>query len=155
MGVAMGRGCDASRHHSALGLAALMSFSLSSGAAPLVSPAAGSDVVLAMRSDVQADLRRWWPSIVPLHPQIVDELAQSGRVPEELWVKQMVHAGKSFETTHWSLIHAEWVEGAKYPLPPGLAAVPTESRGAFPQVFSTLSAAVADKRQPPPENVYR
>jgi SOS response regulatory protein OraA/RecX len=298
------RGCDASRGHSALGLAALISFSLSSGAAPLVSPAAGSDVVLAMRSDAQAELRlvyrvereaapaetvtiglakdyhyknsgvglwindyrlhrifrvqpesglindslyaeawvrgaelenrafiasaltkagidagkglaaqnpfwaetelglvsakfprpdlhraeskdriswslgkdevaavryrpepvpdtvrpglrRWWPSIAPLHPQIADELAQSGRVPEELWVKQMVHAGKSFETTHWSLIHAEWVEGAKYPLSSGLAAVPTESRGAFPQVFSTLSAVVADKRQPPPEGVYR
>ena len=122
----------------------------------------GKDEVAAVRyraepvpDSVRAGVRRWWPSIVPLHPQIVDELAQSGRMPEEMWVKQMVHGGKSFETAHWSLDHADWVEAAKYPLSAHLAAIPTESRGAFPQVFSTLSAAVADKREPPPEGIYR
>jgi hypothetical protein len=122
----------------------------------------GTDEVLAIRyrrepvpEKVRGGLRRWWPSMVSIHPQIVDELALSGRVPEEMWVKQMVHAGKSFETAHWSLIQAEWIEQAKYPLPVGLMAVSTEPRGAFPQIFTTLSATVADHRQPPPEDVYR
>jgi hypothetical protein len=122
----------------------------------------GTDEVVAIRyrqepvpEMVRGGLRRWWPSMASIHPQIVDELAISGRVPEELWIKQMVHAGKSFETVHWSLIQAEWIEEAKYPLPTGLVAVPTESRGAFPQVFSTLSAIVTDQRQPQPEDVYR
>jgi hypothetical protein len=122
----------------------------------------GKDEVAAVRyrqeavpDSIRAGLRRWWPSIFSIHPQIIEELARNGRVPEELWVRQMVHAGKTFETAHWSLIKAEWIEGAKYPLSPGLAAVPTEPRGAFPQVFSTLSAAVAERRQPPPESVYR
>jgi hypothetical protein len=122
----------------------------------------GTDEVVAIRyrrepvpDKVRGGLRRWWPSMVSIHPQIVDELALSGRVPEELWVKQMVQGGKSFETAHWSLIQAEWIEQAKYPLPAGLTAVPTESRGAFPQIFGTLSAAVTDRRQPPPEDVYR
>jgi hypothetical protein len=122
----------------------------------------GTDEVVAIRyrqepvpERVRGGLRRWWPSMVSIHPQIVDELALTGRVPEELWVKQMVHAGKSFETVHWSLIQAGWIEDAKYPLPAGLMAVPTESGGAFPQIFSTLSTAVADRRKPQPENVYR
>jgi len=122
----------------------------------------GTDEVVAIRyrqepvpEMVRGGLRRWWPSMVSIHPQIADELALGGRVPEELWVKQMVHGGKSFEIAHWSLLQAEWIEEAKYPLPPGLTAVPTESRGAFPQIFSTLSAIVIDHRQPPAEDVYR
>jgi hypothetical protein len=121
----------------------------------------GTDEVVGIRyrrepvpEGVRAGLRRWWPSLVSIHPQIADELAQSGRVPEELWVKQMVNAGKSFETAHWSLIQAEWIAQAKYPLPAGGRAVPTESRGAYPQIFSTLSSIVADQRQPPPQDVY-
>jgi SOS response regulatory protein OraA/RecX len=127
-----------------------------------ISWAFGKDEVVAVRygqdpvpDSIRAGLRRWWPSLVSIHPQIADELAQSGRVPQEMWVKQMVHAGKTFETPHWLLIHAEWIEHAKYPLPSGLAAVPTESRGAFPEIFSTLVAAVAEQRRPPPEDVYR
>ncbi|HWJ36160.1 MAG TPA: hypothetical protein VNR70_12880 [Steroidobacteraceae bacterium] len=122
----------------------------------------GKEEVVAVRyrqepvpDSIRPGLRRWWPSVVSIHPQIVDELAHSGRVPEEMWVKQMVHAGKSFETAHWSLTHVEWIEKAQYPLPSGLAAVPTESRGAFPEIFNTLVAAVADQRRPPPEEVYR
>jgi hypothetical protein len=122
----------------------------------------GTDEVVAIRyrrepvpEMLRGGLRRWWPSMVSIHPQIVDEFALSGRVPEELWVKQMVHGGKSFETAHWSLIQAEWIAKAKYPLPAGLMAVPTESRGTFPQIFSTLSTTVADQRQPPAEEVYR
>ncbi len=122
----------------------------------------GADEVVAVRyrpepvpETVRAGLRRWWPSMISVHPQIADELALSGRVPEELRVKHRVDAGKSFETVHWSLIHAEWVKEAKYPLPPGRAAVPTEPRGAFPQIFSALSESVADQRRPPTQDVYR
>ena len=122
----------------------------------------GADQVVAIRyrpepvpEAVRAGLRRWWPSMAPMHPEIVDELAVSGRVPEELWVKQMVNAGKSFETVHWSLIQAEWIEQARYPLPAGRTAVPTESRGAYPQIFSTLSSSVADQRQPQSQDAYR
>src|SRR5579863_3000440 len=42
---------------SALCIAALASLALSSRAAPLISPAAGSDAVLAVRSDTQGELR--------------------------------------------------------------------------------------------------
>jgi hypothetical protein len=38
-------------------IAALALFAFPSGAAPLISPAAGSDGVLAMRSDTQGELR--------------------------------------------------------------------------------------------------
>jgi hypothetical protein len=109
----------------------------------------------AVPDGIRAGLRRWWPSLVSIHPQIADELALSGRMPEELWVRQMVHAGKSFETAHWSLTHAEWIENAQYPLSLGLAVVPTESRGAFPEIFNTLVSAVAEQRRPPTEDVYR
>jgi hypothetical protein len=122
----------------------------------------GTDEVVAIRyrqepvpEVLRAGLRRWWPSIASIHPEIVDQLALSGRVPEELWVKQMVNAGKSFETVHWSLSQAEWIEQAKYPLPAGRTTVPTESRGAFPQIFSTLSAIVAEQRKPQPQDVYQ
>src|ERR1700676_4282328 len=77
---------------------------------------------------------------------VIGNVTLSGRMPEELWVRQMVHAGKSFETAHWLLTHAEWIENAQYPLSLGLAVVPTESRGAFPEIFNTLVSAVAEQR---------
>jgi hypothetical protein len=126
-----------------------------------VSWSLGSSEVVAIRyrtepvpEAVRGGLRRWWPSMISIHPQIADELALSGRVPEELWVKQMIDAGKSFETVHWSLIQAEWIAEARYPLPAGRAAIPTETRGAFPQIFDVLSKSVAAQRQPQPQDAY-
>lgn len=122
----------------------------------------GADEVVAIRyrpepvpETVRKGLRRWWPSMISMHPQIADELASSGRVPEELWVKQTHDASKPAETIHWSLLQAEWVKEAKYPLPPGHVAVPTEARGAFPEIFSSLAGSVAAQRQPPTQDVYR
>jgi hypothetical protein len=109
----------------------------------------------AVPSEVRTALRRFWPSIANIHPQIADELALSGRLPEELWIKQMVHAGKSFDTAHWVLIHAEWIKTTKYPLPLGLAGVATQPSGAYPLIFQTLATAVADQRRPPSDEVYR
>jgi hypothetical protein len=120
------------------------------------------DEVLAVRyrqdavpQELRASLRRLWPSIAAIHPQIADELAESGRLPEELWVKEIDHKAKSFESSHWTLTHGEWTKQTTYPLPPHLQAVASESRGAYPQIFQTLVTAVADKRTPPPADVYR
>jgi hypothetical protein len=95
------------------------------------------DEVLAVRyrrdavpEELRASLRRLWPSIAAIHPQIADELAQSGRLPEELWVKQIDHTAKSFENAHWTLIHGEWTKQTKYPLPPHVQAVASEPGGA-------------------------
>jgi SOS response regulatory protein OraA/RecX len=120
----------------------------------------GSDEVVAVRyreevvpPALRRGLRRWWPSVVAIHPAIAEELAQSERVPAELWVRVLVH-GKTFETAHWTLTESQFVESAKYPLPGGLAAAPTESRGAYPQIFAVLSTAVAEKRWPLPQETY-
>jgi hypothetical protein len=120
------------------------------------------DEVLAVRyrrdavpEELRASLRRLWPSIAAIHPQIADELAQSGRLPEELWVKQIDHTAKSFENAHWTLIHGEWTKQTKYPLPPHVQAVASEPGGAYPQIFQTLAASVADKRKPPAADVYK
>jgi hypothetical protein len=104
---------------------------------------------------LRAALRRLWPAIAPIHPQIADELAQSGRLPEELWVKQIDSTAKSFESAHWTLTHGEWTKQTKYPLPPHLQAIASQSRGAYPQIFQTLAAAVADRRKPPSADVYQ
>jgi hypothetical protein len=109
----------------------------------------------AVPEELRASLRRLWPSIAPIHPQIADELAQSGRLPEELWVKQIDPTAKSFETAHWTLIRGDWIKETKYPLPPHLQASASEARGAFPQIFQTLAASVADKRKPPSADVYQ
>jgi hypothetical protein len=92
----------------------------------------GMDEVVAVRyreevvpPALRRGLRRWWPSIAAIHPAIADELAQSEKVPAELWVRALVRH-KAFETVHWTLTEAQFVESAKYPLPGGLAAAPTE-----------------------------
>ena len=120
----------------------------------------GTDEVVAVRyrGDVvppalRRGLRRWWPSIAAIHPAIADELAQSEKVPAELWIRVLAHH-KTFETAHWTLTDARFVESAKYPLPGGLAAAPAESGGAYPQIFAVLSSAVAEKRSPPPQETY-
>jgi hypothetical protein len=119
----------------------------------------GNEVVAVRYRDepvpvpLRRGLRRWWPSITPIHPAIADELAASGRVPAELWVSEVVH-GKSLERMHWTLAEARLVESAKYPLPAGLAAMPTEGRGAYPQLFELLATTVAEKRTPVSQLTY-
>jgi hypothetical protein len=106
-------------------------------------------------SELRSALRRLWPAMAFIHPQIADELAASGRLPAEMWVRQMVHAGKSFEVAHWTLMHDERVAKAQYPLPAGLVSVPTDSSGAYPQIFQILSTEVADRRVPPLPDEYQ
>jgi hypothetical protein len=109
----------------------------------------------AVPLELRASLRRLWPAIAAVHPGIADELAESGKLPEELWVKQVDSTGKTFETAHWVLTHGEWTQETKYPLSPHLQAVASESRGAYPQIFQTLVASVADQRKPPAAEVYQ
>lgn len=125
-----------------------------------VSWSIGKDEVVAVRyreelvpAALRGGLRRWWPSIAAIHPMIANELAQSERVPSELWVRVLAQH-KTFETEHWTLTDAQLIESAKYPLPHGLIAAATESQGAYPEIFSTLSAAVREKRVPPPQETY-
>lgn len=119
----------------------------------------GNEVVAVRYRDepvptpLRRGLRRWWPSVAPIHPAIVDELAASGKVPAELWVSEVVK-GKSLERVHWTLTEARFVESAKYPLPAGLAAMPTEVRGAYPQLFGLLAGSVAEKRAPISQEAY-
>jgi hypothetical protein len=109
----------------------------------------------AVPAELRASLRRLWPAIAALHPEIADELAQGGKLPEELWVKQIDSTGKSLETVHWALLHSEWTPQTKYPLPPHLQAIASDSHGAYPQIFQTLVATVAERRTPPAADVYR
>lgn len=99
-------------------------------------------------------LRRFWPALAPVHPVIADELATSGRLPEELWVAGMDEDHKHLVHMHWKLLSTEWVASAPFPLPPRLQAGPAESTGAFPEIFSTLANSVQQRLQSPPESVY-
>ncbi len=119
----------------------------------------GNEVVAVRYRDeavplaLRRGLRRWWPSVAPIHPAIADELAASGKVPAELWVSEVVH-GKSLESVHWTLTEARFVESAKYPLPGGLAAMPTEVQGTYPQLFGLLTSIIAEKRMPLSQQAY-
>ncbi len=103
--------------------------------------------------ELRARLRRFWPTFTQVHPQIADALASSGRMPAELWVKQKPF-GKEPVVAHWTLVSSHWERSARFPLPPALAAHPTTDVGAYPEIFATLTAAVAQKRAPPSEDVY-
>jgi hypothetical protein len=120
----------------------------------------GNDEIVAIRYreesvpvDLRRGLRRWWPSIAAIHPAIADELAQSGKIPAELWVKEVVHA-KTFVTAHWTLTDARVIESAHYPLPARLTAAPTESSATYRQMFELLSKSVAERRAPQPQETY-
>ncbi|HWZ63604.1 MAG TPA: hypothetical protein VNX02_11320 [Steroidobacteraceae bacterium] len=120
----------------------------------------GADEVARVRYDaapmpdeVKGALRRFWPTFTQVHPQIAQALANSGRMPAELWLKQKPF-GKEAVTAHWILLSRHWEKDAHYPLPPGLAAHPTIEAGAFPEIFATLSAAVSEKRATPTQDVY-
>lgn len=108
----------------------------------------------AVPAEVQGGLRRLWPQLAPVHPQIVTELAATGRVPEELWVETPAAGGRHLERLHWRLTSYAWVPSAAFPLAPHLRAVPTDSTGAFPSIFATLSTAVARRLRPPSESQY-
>jgi hypothetical protein len=101
---------------------------------------------------VRGGLRRFWGTIVQVHPSIADDLATSGRMPEELWVKGIT-VGKPPTVTHWRLISRRW-EPAAYPLPAHLVPAPTTSTRAFPDVFAILAKLVAEKKVPPQPTVY-
>jgi hypothetical protein len=120
----------------------------------------GNDEVVAVRYraesvpvDLQRGLRRWWPSIASIHPAIADELARSGKVPAELWVKELAH-GKNLVSAHWTLTDDRVIDSAPYPLPGRLTAAPTESSATYRQMFEVLSKTVAEKRAPLPQETY-
>lgn len=104
--------------------------------------------------ELRASLLRLWLSIVSLHPAIVNELAQSERMPEELWITEFNHADTRFQISHWVLDKVEWLRHPEYPLPPHRAAEPSLSGGAFPEIFHTLTIAVSSKRRPPSMDTY-
>jgi hypothetical protein len=119
----------------------------------------GTEVV-AVRYDAEAvpdtvkgGLRRFWSTFVQIHPSIADDLAASGKIPQELWV-----ASKPTSTgatlTHWKLIARHWQAQARYPLPSHLSAAPTQAAGVFPEIFALLSREVADRATPPADDVY-
>jgi hypothetical protein len=105
-------------------------------------------------AEVQGGLHRFWFALAPAHPQIVEELASAGRMPDELWVEAPAPDGKHLQRLHWVLSDYQWVSAAPYPLGAHLRAAPTESSGAYPEIFGTLSAAVAKRLEPPAEHTY-
>ncbi len=107
----------------------------------------------AVPEAVRGGLRRFWTTFVPLHPSIADDLAASGRMPQELWVMTQ-RLGKDPAITHWKLTARQWRAQAHLPLPPHLAAAPTRATGVFPDIFALLSREVADHTAPPSQAVY-
>jgi hypothetical protein len=101
---------------------------------------------------VRGGLRRLWGTIIQVHPSIGDELAASGRLPEELAFKTIT-VGKPALVTHWKLVARHW-QTAAYPLPAHLPAGPTAATPAFPELFATLTTLVADKKTPPAPDIY-
>ena len=102
---------------------------------------------------VKVGLRRFWRTVVQVHPDVADTLATSGRIPVELWFKR-VQLGQESVTVHWTLTSKHWERTASYPLAAHLTAVPSFASGAFPAIFATLSKEVADKAAPPQSDIY-
>ncbi|HEY1313354.1 MAG TPA: hypothetical protein VGE92_05745 [Steroidobacteraceae bacterium] len=102
---------------------------------------------------VKSGLRRFWRTVVQLHPDIADALAASGRMPAELWIKSMP-PGKDPLVAHWTLAAKRWEPAAAYPLPAHLTAQPTNSDAVFSRIFATLAMNVAAKATPPSAEVY-
>lgn len=105
-------------------------------------------------SAVKGGLRRFWRTVVQVHPDIADGLAASGRVPAELWFKRVLEPGKESVMVHWTLTSKHWERAASYPLAAHLTAVPSYSTGAFPAIFATLSKDVAEHSAPPQSDIY-
>jgi hypothetical protein len=119
----------------------------------------GAEVV-AVRYDpepvpeaVKGGLRRFWSTFVQIHPSIADDLAASGKIPQELWVTSKP-TGAGATLTHWKLIARHWQPQAHYPLPPHLVAAPTQVAGVFPEIFALLSKEVANRATPPAHEAY-
>lgn len=103
---------------------------------------------------VKGGLRRFWRTVIQVHPDIADGLAAGGRIPAELWFKRILQPGKESETVHWTLKSKRWERAAGYPLAAHLTAGPSYAAGAFPAIFATLSKEVADKAAPPQSDIY-
>lgn len=99
-------------------------------------------------------LRRLWPHLAPVHPQIVNQLAAAGRIPDELWVETPAPDQRHLQRLHFRLSLYQWVPAAPYPLAPHLDAVPTDSSGVYPQIFATLAADVQKQLLPPTQEQY-
>ena len=93
-----------------------------------------------------------WRQAERLHPQILEELTGDSRAPQELWVKSP--RGPVFSHDHWTLLGAQWVEAAAFPLTPGLSASSTATTPAYPDVFATLVSAVAARSAPAAQATY-
>jgi len=119
----------------------------------------GADEVVAVRyasepapQAVRPGLKLLWRQVERMHPQILEELTAGTQVLQELWAK--APRGPAFVHSHWTLLHAEWIEAAGFPLPRALAAAPTVTTPAYPDVFATLAASVAAHAAPPAPSVY-
>jgi len=103
--------------------------------------------------EVKPGLRRFWRTVVQVHPDIADALAASGRLPAELWIKRKP-LGKDDVVAHFTLASKHWERVAPYPLSAHLAAEPTKPAGAFPDIFATLSKEVSEKTASQPPRSY-
>jgi len=102
---------------------------------------------------LQGGLRRFWGTFTQMHPDIAVALAASKHIPAELWIEQHPF-GKDPVVVHWTLTSKKWEKAAPYPLPAHLAPHPTNTVGAYPEIFATLRAAAAEKRLPPSQGTY-
>ena len=102
---------------------------------------------------LQGGLRRFWGTFTQMHPDIAVALAASKHIPAELWIEQHPF-GKDPVVVHWTLTSMKWEKAAPYPLPAHLAPHPTNTVGAYPEIFATLRAAAAEKRLPPSQGTY-
>ena len=90
----------------------------------------GDAEVAAVRFDAEpvpealrGGLRRLWGTVVHLHPLIADDLAASGKMPQELWITTQ-RMGQDPVVIHWQLTSRRWQAQAHYPLPAHLTALP-------------------------------
>jgi hypothetical protein len=107
----------------------------------------------AVPESVKPGLRRFWRTVVQLHPDIADALAASGKMPAELWIKARP-LGKDPIVAHFTLAAKHWEPAAPYPLHAHLAAQPADHDAVFAGIFATLAKNVADKALPPTSETY-
>ncbi len=107
----------------------------------------------AVPEAVKPGLKRFWRTVIRVHPDIADALAASGHMPAELWFKQ-IKLGAERIDIHWTLISQHWERAATYPLAAHLTATPSVAAGAFPAIFATLSKEVANHATPPQADIY-
>lgn len=104
---------------------------------------------------VRGGLRRFWSTVVHLHPAITEDIAASGQIPRQLWfLSQPAAVDEQPIVTHWTLTARHWEPEAPFPLPPHLDALPARTAGAYPQIFALLSGEVAQNAKPPAQDAY-